>query len=172
MLFSPYNHLPGYLHRWRVVAMGRFMVRVHRILDIDRTPFLHSHPFAYVSIILRGGYEERVQMPDGTLKLVKRGVGSVVFRRACHLHRIDAVHGRCATLFLTWRAPGAGQNWTLKRHAAIDAPQGYEDAPDGLYPCGDGFRRREGGMWFAKRSTLADALACDRLSLHQQTNHF
>jgi len=170
MLLTAYNHLPGYLHRWRVVAMGRFMLRVHRILDIDRTPFLHSHPFAYLSIVLRGGYDERVLQADGTLRLVRRGVGSVVFRRAAQLHRIDAVRGACSTLFFTWRLAGGGQNWTLQRHRDVATPLGYDDAPDGLYPCADGYRRREGGVWFAKRPSAEEALACMRLSVHQRTN--
>ena len=37
-----YGHLPGYLHRWRLLGCRRFMLRLHAILDVDRTPFLHT----------------------------------------------------------------------------------------------------------------------------------
>lgn len=165
--FRPYNHLPGYLHRWRIVGFGRFMARIHHILDIDRTPFLHSHPFGYISIILRGGYDERVLLPDGSLKVIRRRAGSIVFRSAHVMHRIDAVHGRCTTLFLALRLRGSGQNWSLCRHNDVAAPSGYVEHPDGLYQLPDGWRRRAQGVWYALRPTRTEAAQCDRISIHQ-----
>lgn len=162
-----YGHLQGYLHRWRLFGAGRFMARLHRVLDIDRTPFLHTHPFNYVSIVLRGGYDERVLQPDGSLRQVRRRAGSVVLRSARAAHRIDAVHGACATLFLTWRTAGPGQGWGLQRHPDVAAPDGYADPPDGLYAVAGGYRRRAGGVWFALRPTPGEAAACDRISIHQ-----
>lgn len=143
------------------------MARIHRILDVDRTPFLHTHPFWYVSIVLRGGYDERIIQSDGKLKTIKRRAGSIVFRRANVAHRIDNVHGDCTTLFLTWKLAGPDQNWKLLRHPDVARPQGYNDYPDGLYRVAGGFRLRRGGSWFAKRDTIADAVVCDRLSIHQ-----
>lgn len=174
MLLTIYGHLPGYLHRWRICGLGRVMVRLHRILDIDRTPFLHSHPFHYISLVLRGGYDERVLGQDGALKLVKRKAGSIVFRRAGQLHRIDAVQGQCTTLFFTWSLPGGTmtQNWTLQRHAEVAAPVGYRDAPDGVYAVPDGFRKRFEGFWYALRASALDAQACTRVSIHQHLTEF
>lgn len=158
-----YGHLPGYLHRWVVLRAGRIMVRLHKILDIDRTPFLHSHPFWYISLVLRGGYEERVLQADGSLKKVVRRPGSLVLRRPGTFHRIDAV-STCTTLFLTFKSP---LGWALRRHAQVAAPIGYRLWPDGLYAQDGGWRRREQGIWYIKKPTATEAGQTDKLSIHQ-----
>ena len=120
--------------------------------------------------MLWGGYDERVLQPDGRLCLVRRRPGSFAWRSAATFHRIDAVHGRCVTLFFTWKCPGAGQNWSLQRHPEVEAPPGYREAPDGLYrmPAPTlGWRRRSQGQWYALRDTPFEARHCDRLSIHQ-----
>lgn len=162
-----YHHLPGYLHRWKVLGWGRFMVRVHHLLDIDRTPFLHTHPFSYLSIVWRGGYTERVRRKDGSLHTLVRRTGSIAWRSSTTAHRIDHVEPGCATLFLTWKRAGAGQGWTLERHPDVSAPPGYHDVPDGLHAFERGHRKRKGGMWYALRPSRADAEACEVLSIHQ-----
>lgn len=169
--FGPYAHLRGYLHRWRIFQAGRWMLRVHRILTPDATPFLHSHPFDYVSLVIWGGYEERVLQEDGSLRVVRRRPFSVVFRRAQALHRIDHVpRGGCLTLFLARtraQADAQAQGWRLQRHPAVVAPATYWNAPDGLYGLHGGWRKREKGAWYALRGTPQEAMACGRLSLHQ-----
>lgn len=105
---------------------------------------------------------------DGTLKTIRRRTGSIVFRSAQVLHRIDAVQGRCYTLFVTWKLAGVAQNWVLRRHQAVVAPAGYYDAPDGVYGTGAGrYRLRKNGFWFAEKIDLDSASNCDRLSIHQ-----
>ncbi len=166
--FGPYAHLRGYLHRWRIVQAGRWMLRVHHILTPDGTPFLHSHPFDYVSLVVWGGYTERVLQADGSLRSIRRRAGSLAFRSSDSLHRIDRVSPRgCFTLFLTRKSRSAGQGWHLQRHPEIAAPGTYWDAPDGLYPWEGGWRKRAGGAWYALRETPGEARACQRLSLHQ-----
>lgn len=166
--FAAYNHLPGYLHRWCIIGFGRYMARIHRILDIDRTPYLHSHPFDYVSIVLWGGYDEQVLQADGSLKLIRRGIGSVVRRSANTFHRISNIKGSCTTLFLTRKLNSSGQNWTLRKHADIECPDGYKAAVDGIYTTEDNqFRKRFNQMWYAKCNTREEAIACERLSIHQ-----
>lgn len=160
-----YAHLIGYLHRWRLLEFGRFMARAHHILTPDGTPFLHSHPFHYASLVLRGGYAEQVLQPDGTLRSVRRFPGHLVVRRAMTLHRIETVRPRgCWTLILTWNV---GCSWRLARHASVVTPSGYVDAPDGLYEVPGGYRKRLGGVWYALRSTPEDACRCASLSIHQ-----
>lgn len=143
------------------------MARVHKILDIDRTPFLHTHPFWYVSIILKGGYTERVLQKDGSLKTIKHRPGSVIVRSPFTAHRIDAVEPRCTTLFLTWKLAWVGQAWTLLRHHQVQAPEGYRDLPDGMYCDGGSYRKRKAGIWYAKRSSMIEAMYCKTLSIHQ-----
>lgn len=150
------------------MKLGSFMMRLHRILDCDHTPFLHTHPFWYISIVLRGGYTEIILKEDGSLYSVFHGPGSIIFRRPDTAHRIQAVEPNCMTLFFAWyRSSNVEQTWKLLRHPMVKTPVGYHDHPDGVYVFPDGFRRRHKGMWYALRQTPGDAELCSALSIHQ-----
>lgn len=113
----------------------RWQLRLHHILRSDDDRALHDHPWWYIAIILSGGYWEVtkatnddiakyvVVMPntlDAQLynptkitplngKWYKRkwyGPGSILFRKATHLHRLEIpehVQESTWTLFLTGR---------------------------------------------------------------------
>lgn len=74
-----------YLLRWWVIPRNRFFnIYLHKFLRDDDDRALHDHPWLSLSIILRGGYIEH------TVHAVhRRRVGSLVFRRASHAHRIE-----------------------------------------------------------------------------------
>ena len=146
-----YSHLPGYLHRWRLLGAGRFMLRLHRILSPDGTPFLHTHPFWYVSVVLRGGYTERFLRSDGTLAERRHGPGAVIVRRPDTAHRIDSVRPGCTTLFFSWKVAGG---WKLFRHPHVQAPAAYWEAPTGLYQTAFGELYRFRGKWLRPGSSL------------------
>lgn len=64
-------------------------IRVHHILRSDRGRYNHSHPWPYLTIILRGGYWEIMGDGKGGTREVKwRGPGSILFRRAGTFHRL------------------------------------------------------------------------------------
>ncbi len=89
-----------YLRRWRLVRCRGFSVALHHILRSDYAPEPHDHPWSYVSVILAGGYWERV----GGDASRWRGAGSVAVRPAGTPHRIDIPDGRPAwTLMLRGR---------------------------------------------------------------------
>lgn len=167
---QPYNHLPGYLHRWRLFRFRQWVVRIHRILDQDRTPFLHTHPFDYVSVVIWGGYTEQILCDDGSLRTEHHRFGSIIRRRAEDAHRIATFRTGCCTLFLAKSKTSEDQGWTLLRHPQVTAPTNYNDAPDGLYCAPGGYRRRLNGMWMALRSSKTAAWKCTTLSIHQQIN--
>lgn len=48
----------NYLTRWRIVQTPWFGVYLHRFDGPDPRPTLHDHPWAFVSLVLRGGYDE------------------------------------------------------------------------------------------------------------------
>lgn len=48
-----------YLRRWWLVKTPWGGIMLHRMGGPDARPTLHDHPFAFVSIVLRGGYIER-----------------------------------------------------------------------------------------------------------------
>lgn len=92
----PYLHLDGYMERFWVFRTRFLSARIHRILRSDHDRDLHDHPWDYATVILRGGYWE---VTDAGKRWY--GPGSVLFRRATHLHRLILPAGAPATtLFL------------------------------------------------------------------------
>lgn len=85
-----------YMRRWRIGFKLSPGVRLHNILRSDLDRELHDHPFAFLTIILAGGYYEYrpvsgLWAPDG-LPIVERkwhGPGSILFRRSTDLHRLE-----------------------------------------------------------------------------------
>jgi hypothetical protein len=82
-------------------------VRVHHILRSDDDRAFHDHPWPYVTIVLRGGYVEVTPLYDDSGiyvgdRRVWRGPGSVLWRPARSLHRLEVESGQTAwTLFIT-----------------------------------------------------------------------
>jgi len=108
------HHLLDYMERyWIILPRNKKIpsIRLHHLLSSDSDRALHDHPWWYFSIILSGGYWEvtwvdalaYVDAPweyaDYELVLdvhtfdivyLKRwyGPGSILFRKASHLHRL------------------------------------------------------------------------------------
>jgi hypothetical protein len=77
--------------------VGNFHVRVHKISGIDKTTLYHNHPFNYVSIILFGGYIEK--MIDNSIH--KYGFLSIIRHKHSEYHRI--IRNRLTyTLFISY----------------------------------------------------------------------
>jgi hypothetical protein len=49
-----------YMKRWEIVVTPWFSILLHRFETPDPRPTLHDHPWSFVSLILRGGYNEQV----------------------------------------------------------------------------------------------------------------
>lgn len=110
---TPYIHLEGYMNRWWLLPYNRtgLAVRVHEILSSDRERDLHNHPWAYTSIVLRGGYFEHTlrEFPGRAPVPIRRwyGPGSVLVRPANSFHRLelwkrpDGTEEPCISLFIT-----------------------------------------------------------------------
>lgn len=105
-----------YLSRWWVIPRNSlFNVYLHRFdaSDIDRA--LHDHPFASVSLALRGNMQEiylgKVRAPGLDLAFsrgfirseIQRDVtpGTVIYRQAKFAHRMVVPHPGALTLFIT-----------------------------------------------------------------------
>jgi hypothetical protein len=127
----PYFHLDGYMQRYWLVGgswrderpddqlgwkrtwldslIGRFIgIRVHHILRSDSERHLHDHPWASVSLILRGGYAEimpieqsqDMKLDMNLLRSRNRWPGDIVVRKAAHRHRLVKYSDmECWTLF-------------------------------------------------------------------------
>jgi hypothetical protein len=95
----PYLHLERYMERFWVFRTRWLSARLHRILRSDHDRDLHDHPWPYATLILRGGYWEITEQGQRW-----HGPGSVLFRRATHLHRLVLPPDEPATtLFLHGR---------------------------------------------------------------------
>lgn len=103
-------------------------IRLHQILRSDNDRHLHDHPFASISIVLRGGYWETMplmsarqvaKLPTGTqepTREVWRGPGAIVLRRASSRHRLRLPDGRdCWSIFIMsgrkHRPDGKPEGW-------------------------------------------------------------
>lgn len=100
-----------YLLRWWLIPRNPvFNVYLHKFCrdDIDRA--LHDHPWVSLSVVLRGGYYEITEGPDGTSQRRWFRAGSMIWRWATYRHRVELARGwtpekkpviPCWTLFIT-----------------------------------------------------------------------
>lgn len=159
-MLKPYKHLKGYLERWTVLKIGRLHIRLHDIKRNDATPFLHNHPFHYLSFVVRGGYDENL---DG--KIIKRKRFSLAYRSDKAFHRIVSVQPNTKTIFFTWKTD---TKWSLKpTEEKVDEWVDYEA---GLYirtmwgkPKFCKFDR----FWFEGKDSKQEALLSNRPSIDQ-----
>lgn len=105
----------SFFHRpvaWALQKLG-IAIRVHGIMRSDSDRAYHDHPWNFVSVILDGAYWEHRPVYDLGLfsgeSAERFETGSVIFRRAADLHRLEVPDGQVVwTLFITgpWK-----QNW-------------------------------------------------------------
>ena len=87
-LWTIYNQGEPYLERYYVAFRDRrggdkpvpFNIFLHHFIKSD-SPVWHTHPFNYVSIILKGGYWEHKLDSEGFDTVRWRGPGSIIFSR-------------------------------------------------------------------------------------------
>lgn len=86
--------------RFRRKFLGH-AIRVHHICLPDQERDVHSHPWPFVSVILRGWYEE-MERRGGGARFCVRMRGDVVRKQAKDMHRICQVsYSGAWTLFMT-----------------------------------------------------------------------
>lgn len=96
------------------------VIRLHEILRSDNDHHLHDHPCWNISIVLWGGYWERMPLfvvpspehfiADCEYTVKKwRGPGSIVFRRATDRHSLELPAGQtCWSIFIMGKK---SQSW-------------------------------------------------------------
>ena len=94
-----------YLTRLYLIQTPWFGVKLHWFWAPDPDTCCHDHPWWFVSILLRGRYEELRQWfsPGGEVyreERTERGVGSVVYRDLEAVHRITSVRKGTLTVIL------------------------------------------------------------------------
>lgn len=70
-----------YLRRWRVIETPWFRIFVHKILTQDKDPDPHDHPWNFFSLVLWGGYVERVWLFPHIIQVREDNITSVIRSR-------------------------------------------------------------------------------------------
>lgn len=99
------------LERWTILSTPIGKLRLHHFLRSDEDRELHDHPWSYVSLIVAGGYTEEIAPAAYRQKSYRfdppltaapqterhwRRAGSLLFRSARWMHRIEIAPGRDA----------------------------------------------------------------------------
>lgn len=99
-----------YLRRWWIIPRNKwFNVYLHQMLHDDEDRALHDHPYWNVSVVLKGGYLERIRTTGrdkfGTYhgeRFRFRMPGHVILRSPTLSHRLQLVHVKESwSLFIT-----------------------------------------------------------------------
>ncbi len=133
---TPYVHIGDYMARWWIVPyrhecalkwyqhpVGWLLqqfdvaIRVHEILRSDSAVAWHTHPWFYITCILKSGYIECTPQYNeygkciGEKKTIYK-TGDILFRTASSRHRLELFdvkqwieheHQVCTTLFITFK---------------------------------------------------------------------
>lgn len=105
------DQLP-YLRRWWILPRNRFLnLYLHHFCRSDDDRALHDHPWAWCSILLRGGYTEHTIAAGGIHRRHVRTAPSIKFAGGSRAHRVELFDSHlgttmfgelpCWTLFIT-----------------------------------------------------------------------
>lgn len=104
----------GELHfeRWAVIETKWFSWYLHRIHKADQD-HLHSHPWHFVSVILKGSYRELVQKsPEEYSNFKLKSPGAVAFTNRRWFHKIECVLKKPVyTMVFVWGGNFEGDKW-------------------------------------------------------------
>lgn len=57
--YKPADHFKcNTLRRWKITLWGGISIRLHRWVEGDPREYQHSHPWHFVTFVLRGGYTD------------------------------------------------------------------------------------------------------------------
>ena len=117
----------GVLHfkRYAFVETTYFSIYLHKIYEHDRDLDMHSHPWSFFGIILKGSYVEEYykdwDVNEGfitTIEYRTKGPLSVGFGSRDYFHRIHRIeNGPVTSLFFTF---GKHQPWYYKQSFTSD----------------------------------------------------
>lgn len=158
-----YSPLKNYLERWTIFHVGRLHIRLHEIKNDDATPFLHSHPFSYISIILRGKYTETLETKELSHKRF-----SIIFRSSKTFHRIINVDPKTITLFIALTTKS--NKWELKKtNINVDGWKTYKSGIYIRHINGKNIYSKFDEFWFRGSKIKEKAMLENRPSIDQTT---
>lgn len=121
-----------YLRRLRIVQTPLFAIYIHWIYlpDTDRDP--HDHPWNFWSLILRGGYTERLHKKSGEQVLNAWYRGSFHKMSITHAHKITELIPGTVTMVVTGPRHRTWGFWTEEgfvKYMDYDKAEGYGPDP-------------------------------------------
>lgn len=160
ILFKSYSNITDFLYRFTILKIGKLHIRLHKIVDCDKSTLYHTHPFHYISIILKGGYTEKY-VSGKKVKEKSHSFGSIILRRNSVFHRIERLKtSETLTLFITYG------NYGWKAH---NTENNNED--DGIFKRvinnKEIWAKKENGIWFIGNIDKTIARQETRHSIHQ-----
>ena len=143
------------------MKIGTLHIRIHKIMDKDRSNFYHNHPFNYISIILKGGYNDKtIDIKNGEIKYHKYTIFSIIKRKYSIYHRIEEVKGNTFTLFIAY----GKYKWNvLNPNVNTDFDGLFERIINGNKI----WCKKENGIWFIGNKDKEIAFKEIRHSIHQ-----
>lgn len=141
---NPYSHIihSNKVYMFRYWILGRNItsvrIRLHRIMKPDTARDMHSHPFNFRTIILRGWYVQELPgrywpSQKNDVRVVKMSAGDQARARyreggpTSDFHRITQVSpGGCWTLFIMWG--GKRHDWGFMTRKGYVPAADYVDS--------------------------------------------
>jgi len=99
------DRCPTYMYRWFLFRCPWFKVYLHKIVGDDWTRDLHDHPKRFISVGLRGSYQEErvIAWYDEETPITRLRRFTAPWVRTFppeHIHRITTPWGTCWTLVI------------------------------------------------------------------------
>lgn len=159
IIFKPYTNIKDFLQRFTLLKIGSLHIRLHKIIDKDNTTLFHTHPFNYISIILKGGYTEQIIVED-VIVIKEYKFLSIIKRKHDVFHRIDEIKGETITFFIAY----GKYNWSSFNTC-------NDNSDDGVFErfINDKkvWSKKENGIWFIGNKDKTVAVEETRHSIHQ-----
>jgi hypothetical protein len=157
--FKPYTNIKDFLYRFTLIKIGKLHIRFHLIADKDQSTLFHNHPFHYISVILSGGYKEKILCDNGEIKTKSHKFLSIICRRNSIFHRIEEIYGRTITLFIAYGNFG----WKAVNTAKADDDGIYQRTVQNKTV----WAKKENGIWHVGHEDKNKAASETRPSSHQ-----
>ena len=159
VFLRPYVNIRGFLKRYTLFKIGSLHIRIHTILDKDKTTLYHNHPFNYISIVIKGGYVEKY-IKNNEIIIKNNKLFTIIKRDSRIYHRIEEIKKPTITLFIAY----GKYDWS-----AINTVE--NTFTDGVFEREINnkilWSKRENGIWFIGNVNKDEAFNETRHSVHQ-----
>lgn len=164
-MFKAYPSIKNYLERFNILSIGRFKIRLHKIINADGTPYLHNHPFSFISFIIKGSYTEQLLIDNKIIETTFK-TGAIIIRKSNQYHRIKSANN-CKTIFFSFYNK---KGWDLKTHPDINENNFLCPDVTGIYKRiinNKEYYCKFDKYWFIGSQIIEKAIEENRLSIYQ-----